>query len=375
MLREPNALLMSLVFPLLLYPIMVLVGAELYSFVSASQEGERFRVALVEVDEQRAGERLLLELEGDFERYAGAGLPEAALRLGAVDALLEVSVNAAGGIDAAIRSDGTRSRSRRCADALARALRRERELRVTEVSRALGVSPGKWQVSSVQRDAAGPEGVMGFLLSMLLPQALVLMGMITTMYPAVEAVVGERERSTLETVMVTAIPRGALILGKLGCVLLVSVIGVAANLVALLLTLRHLVVLLELDLSFAVALGATEILAFFGLALLATTVSAGANLVAALPTRSFKQAQNAASAVVSVAAVLAMLGGMESARLDGTFAWLPYSGLILLMRGIINQEALAALDVVTVIGLHLGLAALLFAVAVMVVRRESWWVV
>lgn len=368
MLREPNALLMSVAFPLLLYPVMIWGTSEVFSLLSASREGEAFVVATADPE----SERLLAELDGPFSPTSAAD-PRDALARGDADAALVVTINEAGGLSTTVWTDGVRGRSRRAGELLEEALRDERDHRVTELSLAVGVDPDRWRREVVGRESGGNAATIGFLLSLILPQSLVLMGLMTTMYPALEAVVGERERGTLETVMVTRAARGSLILGKLGAVMAISLLGVVANLGAVVLTARHLVGLLKLDIGFELALGPAEIVAFLGLALLATTLSAAANLVAALPTRTFKQAQNAATGVVTVATMLSISGALEHAKLADGFAWLPYGGLILLMRAIINREPIAAIEVVTVVGLHAGLTLILFVVAVLVVRRESWW--
>ncbi|HEY3245028.1 MAG TPA: ABC transporter permease subunit, partial [Phycisphaerae bacterium] len=70
----------------------------------------------------------------------------------------------------------------------------------------------------------------GSLLGQILPLILVLMTITGAIYPAIDLTAGERERGTLETLMVCPVPPFELIVGKFMVVTTVALIGAALNL-------------------------------------------------------------------------------------------------------------------------------------------------
>ena len=75
-------------------------------------------------------------------------------------------------------------------------------------------------------DLSNPSSVLGAVL----PLILVLMTITGAIYPAIDLTAGERERGTLETLMVCPVPVIDLIVGKFMVVTTVAVVGAALNL-------------------------------------------------------------------------------------------------------------------------------------------------
>lgn len=68
------------------------------------------------------------------------------------------------------------------------------------------------------------EEMGGFVLGMILPYILILMLLVGAMYPAIDLTAGEKERGTLETLLVAGVSRIDIVLGKFLTVLTASVI-------------------------------------------------------------------------------------------------------------------------------------------------------
>ncbi|HSX65871.1 MAG TPA: ABC transporter permease [Pseudoxanthomonas sp.] len=81
------------------------------------------------------------------------------------------------------------------------------------------------------RDLATPEAKRGVLLSVLLPYLLILTSFIGGAYLIIDATAGERERQSLEPLLATPAPRGAVVSGKIAAA---CVVGMATLLLTLL---------------------------------------------------------------------------------------------------------------------------------------------
>lgn len=81
------------------------------------------------------------------------------------------------------------------------------------------------------QDLATPEAKRGVLLSVLLPYLLILTSFIGGAYLIIDATAGERERQSLEPLLATPAPRGAVVSGKIAAA---CVVGMATLLLTLL---------------------------------------------------------------------------------------------------------------------------------------------
>ncbi|MCA9191911.1 MAG: CPBP family intramembrane metalloprotease [Planctomycetales bacterium] len=75
------------------------------------------------------------------------------------------------------------------------------------------------------------------LLSTMIPLVLVLMTMAGAVYPAIDLTAGERERGTMEALIVSPIPSAYLLLAKYSAVVVVALLTALANLAAMSITL------------------------------------------------------------------------------------------------------------------------------------------
>ncbi len=81
-----------------------------------------------------------------------------------------------------------------------------------------------YPVNVKDENVASKEKMGGFMLSMFLPYIVILLALTGAMYPAIDLTAGEKERGTLETILVSPASRGELATGKFLCVMTVSVI-------------------------------------------------------------------------------------------------------------------------------------------------------
>lgn len=308
-LRDVNTLLFSVLFPLLFFPGSIWV----FTQVSAWMEGQR-------------GDPVV-RVEGDVPLPPDTTIdPDAAVVAARVGDTVE------------IRYASTDAK------AVATATRVEAAVR------------DRWPVT--ETDIAPADEPLAHALARAVPILLVLSTLVAALYPAVEVVVAERERGTVETTLVTAAPRWVFFAGKLAGVLILTLLALVANALAVGLTVGHLVVMLESELTLPLG----RVFAMLPLGAVTAVFLASMALLAAVPTRSFKQAQNTTTGAATLVTALAMVGMVEGLPLEKGWGLVPVTNVIVLMArvmegrevGLWGWAAAAELLVLTVLAVALA---------------------
>jgi sodium transport system permease protein len=187
----------------------------------------------------------------------------------------------------------------------------------------------------------------GVALDGVLPTAvgavLVLLALLTAtggFYPAIDAIAGEKERGTIETLLITPASTADIMTGKFLAVFTVTLVSLAANALSLGLTVAVLLRLLpsDLDLGVSTALAAScagvAIVAFAGLA----AVAAAACLAVTSAAHSTKEAQN------TLTPVILLTSGLASASLvpgvgGPLVALVPFAGQVWVTREALVRES------------------------------------
>ncbi|MBT2750159.1 MULTISPECIES: ABC transporter permease [unclassified Lysobacter] len=98
---------------------------------------------------------------------------------------------------------------------------------------ARGISANIVQPVNVgDRDVATPEAKRGLVLSALLPYLLIMTSFIGGAYLIIDATAGERERQSLEPLLATPAPRGAIVSGKIAAACILGLFSLLLTLLA-----------------------------------------------------------------------------------------------------------------------------------------------
>ncbi len=188
-------------------------------------------------------------------------------------------------------------------------------------------------------DVASAEKRGGGMLGQILPLILILMTITGAIYPAIDLTAGERERGTLETLMVCPVPVVEIIIGKFLVVASVAMLGAALNLSSMGLTLHFG------GFSEAMASGAdteipAKILPLILLSLIPLAILFSALMLAVCSfARTFKEAQNYVTPVIICALVPAGLAALPGTELYGVMVVMPVANMVLLTRELLLGNA------------------------------------
>ena len=188
-------------------------------------------------------------------------------------------------------------------------------------------------------------------LASLVPLVLVLMTIAGAVYPAIDLTAGERERGTLEAMIVSPTPRPILLLAKYVAVVTVALLTAVANLMAMSITLwasglgRMVFGNTGLPLLTIVQILCLLVLfaMFFSAVLLSITSFA----------KSFKEAQAYLIPVMLVSLAPGVLSLLPQVRLTNMLAAVPLANIVLLSRDVLiggaSREAVLISVVCTIV--------------------------
>lgn len=363
--RDRRALFITLVMPMAMYPLLAL----------SSTLG--IRTAILELDRRQEAEQLVLAFSGeDAEafgirigslagRSAGrpADWPETiAMRIfeadealavideGVADAWIAIPrgsiarLDGEGTLPLEVRLSTVRPPDRRVKEHVLTVLRSVAdEVRLARLQRA-GLPASL--IEPLRIDFTGEvPAASGSAVREILPTAiaavLVLLALLTAtgaFYPAIDAIAGEKERGTIETLLIAPCSAFDIVAGKFVAVFAVTLATLVANAVSIALTTTVLGRFLPagmvggLPLGDALACGAVTLVAYVGLA----AVAAALCLTVTAASKSAKEAQNTLTPVVMLIAALAgsaLLPGSEGHR------WLPavpFAGQVAVARPMLS---------------------------------------
>lgn len=220
----------------------------------------------------------------------------------------------------------------------------------------LGVDPANLNaiikpVELTRVNTAEQRENMGESMGAILAYALVLLCLSGAMYPAVDMGAGEKERGTLETLLICPISRTSIVLGKFLTVLTTALMTALITVVSL--GVWGAIISAFADLSKVsealAAISVVDLMLMFSLLLPTAAIFAALLLAISIYARTFKEAQNYMSPlmiVVIVPLMVAMAPGME---LDATTALIPLTNIALAIKELLKGTA------------DYGLLALIFA--------------
>ncbi|MBU6221329.1 MAG: ABC transporter permease subunit [Planctomycetes bacterium] len=190
---------------------------------------------------------------------------------------------------------------------------------------------------------------------------LVLLTVLTltgAFYPAIDAIAGEKERGTIETLLIAPCGLGEIVWGKFLAVFAVTLATLVANVVSIAataaVTLRFLPqgIVAQLPQGAALAAIAVTCIAYVGLAALAAATC----LAVTTASKSGKEAQNTLTPVILLVSAIAGTALLPGMRSDGPLAAMPFAGQVVVARaalGTADEAPASALGA----GLCLSLAS------------------
>ncbi len=189
-----------------------------------------------------------------------------------------------------------------------------------------------------RENVADEREVWGERIGAMLPYFLFFLCLQGAMAPASDMGAGEKERGTLETLLISPMPRHHLVLGKFFAIALAGVISALITVSSM--ALWGLVISRGMAVEFVAEMMAMIGLADFALVffMLVPVVAIFASLLLTLSiyARSFKEAQSYMGGLVMVIIFPVLIAMMPGIELKGAWVWVPLTNVALAMKELIK---------------------------------------
>jgi sodium transport system permease protein len=321
-LRDRRTLAIMILLPLVIYPLLSMLAAQVATGREKQREERPSTIALAGTGPDRDALAAQILANPTLFLLLPSGTP-ADVEHGRLDLLLELAPHDGGKLT--VIYDASRDESRAAEDRLDG---------IFAKSFPDGCAP---RFSAHKRSVAPQARLGGYLLSKALPLFVVLMVLLGAFYPAIDVTAGERERGTLETVLCSPIRRFDLMLGKVLAVATLAALTGVLNLASMAITLMQIMRLASqnvvIDIPWGHALLSSLVIFPAALLFAAAFVALGATA------RTFKEAQTLLLPVYFLTVAPAMAGAIGEYPLAGIVAWIPGMNITLLARDLLVGRA------------------------------------
>lgn len=236
-LKDRRTLISMIVIPILVIPVLMFgIGALISSQIQKAEQKTKRLAIFGQENAPRLTEHILAQ-----GKFTELNLARDSLEQALQDKRLEVALEIPPNFEADLQNGDTAGvvisydqaevKSELAQDQLKEIIRQFEEEIVEAKLKAVNLN--KESISPIKitsRNLAPQEKMSGFFLSMFLPYLLMILCLTGAMYPAMDLTAGEKERGTLETLLVTPASRLDIAAGKFLAVLTASfVTGVLAT--------------------------------------------------------------------------------------------------------------------------------------------------
>jgi sodium transport system permease protein len=208
------------------------------------------------------------------------------------------------------------------------------------------------------------------LIGSLLPYLAILFCFFGAFYPSLDLTAGEKERFTLETLLLAPVSRVEIAAGKFLVVFATSVTAAVLTIASLAYTITHGVLPEGAVQAFHLHFEIPAVLLTASLLVPVAALFASLLLTIALFARSFKEAQSYAMPLQLLVILPAMTALMPDLQTDLKWAWVPLMNVSLLMRELLKGNYLWDFYFIT-LGSMLLLSGFTLWIAGQVFRRET----
>ncbi len=233
---------------------------------------------------------------------------------------------------------------------------------------ARGVSPQLLAAIAVEEKNLASSGSRGAQLLFIIPWVTLLVSVAGAISVAIDVTAGERERGSLEPLLMNPVDMSAVVLGKWG------VVGAFSALVVLL-TLTGFIGAMQFvrdeTLSAVMQFGAREVGLFVAMLLPFCLLVAAVNMLAATWGRSFKEAQTYVSYFTMLVNLAPLVPLFLTNRDAAWQLFVPSLGQLMVLMRALRGEAVGAFDVFMPGAICLALAALCLVLQGRLLRREE----
>ena len=342
-LRDKKTLFMTVILPILLYPVLIFLMMYIMNASSTSMAQKELAIAFSEVPNSRVMEKIeaLTKEDGKLKIVEVTDYKKA-IEDKKISAYVEV-IQSDKDVDYKIYVNSSIEDDNEAADRIKTILREYKEELVKEGIIAAGLDakeilePINYEVV----DVAEKEQVVGYFLGTILPFILIVGILSGAVYPAIDIMAGEKERGTLETLLTLPITNLELVIGKYLAVALstivtalLSVLSILFSMVFIFLSNKEMMAANEFNFDVS-QLAMPLVITLVCLIIFSMIIAAVSMCVCSLA-KSFKEAQNATTPIMLIGMILSYSSMIPNVELNSVTANIPVVNVVLLIKSVLT---------------------------------------
>ncbi len=386
-LRDRRTLFSMILLPILIFPLLMIgSGAFMKHQVEKIQEKTSV-VAYVGSDETNYLMDRIEAIEGLqlLNLSADSTLAIEMIRNKEIEAFVYLPDNFQRAVDAALLGDTTesvphislfsnetRTQSGFAVKKVSRVLQEFRTEIAEEALASFDLSPKVVKPFLVlEQNVASPKEMGRFLAGSFLPYILILMSLTGAMYAAIDLTAGEKERGTLETLLVSGISRMDIVLGKFLTVFTASVVTTLLSIGSMTTTsVLTLKTMPEVAGVLQFSLGLVEVLLMLLAMIPLAAIFSSLLMTLALFAKSYREAQTYISPLMFIVIFPAMASLMPDSETSRQAALIPVINVSLMLKDGLSGNIDPVVTLLTM-GVNLVLAVLGLILVQQMFKRES----
>jgi sodium transport system permease protein len=185
---------------------------------------------------------------------------------------------------------------------------------------------------------ASEEEMGGFVAGMILPYMVIMLALVGAMYPAIDLTAGEKERGTLETLLIAPVGRMEMVVGKFFTVMTASLATACLAVTSMSITLSSGFSMFPESGAIRFAPGLTSVLGVLLLMVPLAMLFSALLLTVALFARSYREAQSYISPLMILVIVPAMVSYMPGIEPDWQLALIPVVNVALMLKATMTNN-------------------------------------
>ena len=346
--RDRRTIITSIVLPIILYPFISIFVATLSSRQETKiQEAEKVIYINDKVNSVESFQLVsALEKEVNLSTHTSAGTDwndnfKELLESNDIQAFLSIRDSISGNYSKLLISfyyNDTDEKSQKTFSDVKSIINSEEWKIVGKRLTDLNISQDILEAIDIERkNIAPPQKILGALLGKFLAYMLIVLTISSGAVVASDLVAGEKERGTLETILVSAASRLELVGGKFLTIITFSFITVFMNLLSMYVSTRHILGMAEVDMSQVQMPIFSFLLVFIAMIPLATLFAA-LQLSLSTYSRNIKECSSYQMPILIIGMMFSMISVFPGFELNYGYALIPIINFSLLLKEILLGE-------------------------------------
>ncbi len=221
--------------------------------------------------------------------------------------------------------------------------KQEKDLQKAYLNSA-GLNPEVLNLVAIKEvDTSTAEKKMGMFLGMFLPYIVIMMLVAGAATVAADLVAGEKERRTLETLLVSSVGRQEIVFGKYLTIITLAMLNVVVNLFSISVSLKFMLANQSKDMA-GVQMPLSAILILLAAMIPLATLFSAILLSVSTFSRNMKEARTYEQPIMMLAMMMGFISFLPTAEINNLWALIPVINIALLFKAVmINEYTLANL--------------------------------